>query len=910
MTRRLCDVHSQTPTLHVSDPRGLVIREVAYCRVKATQTADERIHCHRFNPAGRLASSSDPRLAVFNLTRVYSLSGTPVLTDSVDAGWRLELPGQSAEVLSHWDGRATEVHTAFDACLRPVAITEQAVITQRLTYGEAGLPDNQSGRLIQHDHPSGTQLFTDYGLLGLPQVETHIFLNEWCNPPSLDGNTERDQPLAPEHFTHRSVFNTLGEVTANVDARSNTCQFQHTVAGERKAVTLTLAHQAPTVLVSDIHYNASGQIISETAGNGRVSLSTWDPRSGYLIQRAVANLQKLNYQYDPVGNILSIEDTEQPLKHFRNQRTEPINRYAYDSLYQLIQATGREVASTQAGPQLPTFQTLPMDPSLWSNYTRQYDYDAAGNLLTMQHLGAHPYRQRMAVSRHSNKSVPVIDDQCPSEDALTASFDANGNLKQLQPGQAMRWNRRNQLEHVDHVVREETANDSETYGYNGVGQRVCKVRINQTHRVTHRVLTLYLPGLEIHRNNITGEVFHVIRVNAGHNTLSVLHWEGKAPKGAPHDSIRYSVSDHLGSCTLELNSSGSVLSHEGYYPFGGTAWWAGRNAVHASCKTLRYSGKERDATGLYYYGFRYYAPWLHRWINPDPAGTTDGLNLFLMVQNNPVKFIDINGLNKYEGKHDTIEIAVKLGRGNIKSRGLSQIKSHDPAAGMRLESALDYAKSATNEAVRILESEDLSPKQEGLATRIFGASAKEDSFRSALLARVKTLNNAVDDYVAHKTEQIVEVKSKREKELAFTLGKDSKERIFFTTTGLQESPRVIAMTLVHELSHLKLDTEDFHYYEKGHQVNPEEPGAHMTEADRVAKGAEDQRLADYSEKQVPKDKRLKIFGAHKAPQIIETMKVKPATRSQALLNNADSISLYIFGLAYALIWRKDMGFSM
>ncbi|WP_198362028.1 RHS repeat-associated core domain-containing protein, partial [Burkholderia ubonensis] len=37
-------------------------------------------------------------------------------------------------------------------------------------------------------------------------------------------------------------------------------------------------------------------------------------------------------------------------------------------------------------------------------------------------------------------------------------------------------------------------------------------------------------------------------------------------------------------------------------------------------------------------------PWLGRWLNPDPAGTVDGLNLFRMVRNNPVTLIDDIGL--------------------------------------------------------------------------------------------------------------------------------------------------------------------------------------------------------------------------------------------------------------------------
>jgi insecticidal toxin complex protein TccC len=59
---------------------------------------------------------------------------------------------------------------------------------------------------------------------------------------------------------------------------------------------------------------------------------------------------------------------------------------------------------------------------------------------------------------------------------------------------------------------------------------------------------------------------------------------------------------------------------------------------------VRYSGKERDNTGLYYYGYRYYAPWLCRWLNADPAREVDGLNLFRMVVNNPVTLEDKMGL--------------------------------------------------------------------------------------------------------------------------------------------------------------------------------------------------------------------------------------------------------------------------
>ncbi|MEM8042364.1 RHS repeat-associated core domain-containing protein, partial [Morganella morganii] len=102
-----------------------------------------------------------------------------------------------------------------------------------------------------------------------------------------------------------------------------------------------------------------------------------------------------------------------------------------------------------------------------------------------------------------------------------------------------------------------------------------------------------------------------------------------------------------GSSGLETDGDGNLLSQEEYYPFGGTAVLVAGTDSGIDYKTHRYSGKERDATGLYYYGYRYYQPWAGRWLSSDPAGTVDGLNLFRMVRNNPVSFSDEQGLVAY-----------------------------------------------------------------------------------------------------------------------------------------------------------------------------------------------------------------------------------------------------------------------
>ncbi len=72
---------------------------------------------------------------------------------------------------------------------------------------------------------------------------------------------------------------------------------------------------------------------------------------------------------------------------------------------------------------------------------------------------------------------------------------------------------------------------------------------------------------------------------------------------------------------------------------------AGDSVREVSLKEYRYAGKERDdATGLDYYGHRYYAPWMGRWLSPDPIGPEDDLNLYQFVRGDPVGSFDLTGL--------------------------------------------------------------------------------------------------------------------------------------------------------------------------------------------------------------------------------------------------------------------------
>jgi RHS repeat-associated protein len=57
-----------------------------------------------------------------------------------------------------------------------------------------------------------------------------------------------------------------------------------------------------------------------------------------------------------------------------------------------------------------------------------------------------------------------------------------------------------------------------------------------------------------------------------------------------------------------------------------------------------FAGKHYDKeTGLVYFGARYYAPLLHKWISPDPLGNIQSDDLYQYCFHNPLKYIDPDG---------------------------------------------------------------------------------------------------------------------------------------------------------------------------------------------------------------------------------------------------------------------------
>ncbi|MCU1755181.1 RHS repeat protein, partial [Pseudomonas helleri] len=167
--------------------------------------------------------------------------------------------------------------------------------------------------------------------------------------------------------------------------------------------------------------------------------------------------------------------------------------YLYDSLYQLISATGRENAHNTSTSNMPGLvQFGATDNSVWRNYTQTYTYDAGGNLTELKHhvSTGHGYTRSMLIAQSSNHAVLKSTDTPALPPGLGRDFDLNGNQLALVRGQTLQWNVNNNLQAVTLVTRDNGSSDDEMYAYDGLGQRTRKVRTTRTQGLTHTVEVL------------------------------------------------------------------------------------------------------------------------------------------------------------------------------------------------------------------------------------------------------------------------------------------------------------------------------------------------------------------------------------------------------------------------------------
>jgi RHS repeat-associated protein len=108
-------------------------------------------------------------------------------------------------------------------------------------------------------------------------------------------------------------------------------------------------------------------------------------------------------------------------------------------------------------------------------------------------------------------------------------------------------------------------------------------------------------------------------------------------------AVYYLFGDHLGSTSVSYRVSDGQTLTQRYYAWGGIR--PGPN--NALPTDYTFTGQKLDATGLMYYGARYYDSSLGRFLSADTivpqAGNPQALNRYSYVNNSPLKYVDPSG---------------------------------------------------------------------------------------------------------------------------------------------------------------------------------------------------------------------------------------------------------------------------
>lgn len=468
------------------------------------------------------------------------------------------------------------------------------------------------------------------------------------------------QPETEAPLSISSRYDATGAVLSQTNAADVTLITAYNVAGGVREKRLHFTDKRgiltnEVITLCNIMYRADGVVLSQTAGNGITEKYEYHSRTQYLLRHTTARppahalggcvISDLHYEYDPVGNILRLEDKATVPVWHNNQQATGLRTYEYDTLYRLILATGRErgMCTQHRGP-FPRMLADPTAGMTWNPYTEVYRYDDGDNLIAQTHSGTISWTQITTVSARSNRGMVQNSGQSPVADPHRA-YLAGGLRKALDDGRSLAWHADGQLSRVTPVSREANEEDDvEQYRYAAPGTRVRKVRLTKAAGGIQTSVTTYAGGCETRWRALNNSVqLNVCVTEAG--GVRVIH---DVLKHEIH--LRYGLSDHLGSVIAETEETGNITSREEYYPYGGSAG-ADEESAETRDRARRYSGKERDATGMMYYGWRYYQPEAGRWLSADPGGLIDGVNLFRFAQNNPMNVIDTDGRGSRSAKN-------------------------------------------------------------------------------------------------------------------------------------------------------------------------------------------------------------------------------------------------------------------
>lgn len=564
-----------------------------------------------------------------------------------------------------------------------------------------------------------------------------------------------------------------GAVTTGFDLLGEPYQISKAAFGANPAHTTTYT------------YDKSGRKLTESndglaVTHGYDTLVSQSDNAGNLVKLAWPDGYYATYGYDALSRMVEVRENSATANELAYYIYDPLSRR------QTLCLGAGSSGACQAGT--------------WAN-TTSYSYEADGQLNGLSHnLNGVPvnfgygrnnssqitsttvsnsfYLPTPAVTEVAASYVPNALNQYSSVDSQGLTYDLNGNLLTWVSATGQNtytYDSENRL--VTAAVSGATT-PSITYDYDGLGRRVSKV-VNGT-------ATAYLLDGDEEIAEYSGATLLRRYVDGSDVDDRIAHVEGSAISSP---SKTYYHVNHQGSVIDVTDAAGNASQSMSYDEYGNLS-----TGSSATGEQFRYTGRRYDPeTGLYYYRARYYAPQLGRFLQTDPVGYKDDLNLYSYVRNDPLDRSDASGtesafittysvcnltggsdcaqiLKPYERAGEALQFVfpfagaleaydngqyvtaaalgaldlASFGRGRIVSGAVERLAAHFPASlSVRTTNLLSAASNSIREHLTVA---DVRAAKRELAGEVVARKADGTPFNHVAEVRdgLNSLGNAID----------------------------------------------------------------------------------------------------------------------------------------------------------------------
>jgi RHS repeat-associated protein len=669
--------HHWTPKSELIDALGHTVRTVEHITTLSPAGSDtpiiredDVVMRYTYDIKGQLLEVRDPLDRVC-FEHKYDTAGNNLWTKHLDSGEKTLVVDAQGKPLYSSDAKGAAVYTAYDDLQRPTIIwakdaaAEDVTLRQHMVYGDsAGLTDpellNLNGQLVTHYDEAGKATITAYDFKGNPLEKVRQVIADTELTGTEKYAVDWDGlavPLDAKEYVTGLLYDGLNRVRKSilpedVDEDRKEMVPTYNRAGALEAITFD-----GTDYVRHIAYNAKGQRVLLAMGNGMMTRYAYDPIA-FRLQRikterydeedheyepqSGSTKQDCAYEYDLGGNILKIKERVSDCGIDGTLLgVDALDRvFQYDPLKRLLQATGRE-SDTQGNTNHWQEKPAPGSPNAEHTraYTQNFQYDKVGNILQLGHQAdSNNYNRHYRYATGINHLEQLDDNGGTPTVYASFTYDEAGNQLTINTDRFFEWDAADQLRYFK-IDDGTTVSVQAHYLYAG-GDRVKKLVRDQQGNVE---VTVYIDGVYEHRyrKDSVGDVEeeqNILHVMDGRSRIATVRiGDAMDDPGPP---VKYNLEDHLGTSTTRLTDDGTIIDREEYYPFGESSLRTFEK------KRYRYVGKELDSeSGLYYYGARYYAAWVGRFISIDPlAASYAHLNPYNYAGNKPIGDLDIDGM--------------------------------------------------------------------------------------------------------------------------------------------------------------------------------------------------------------------------------------------------------------------------